>query len=94
MDSATVSISFFSTYETANMGLDNSAYYKILNANGWNPLSYKEIANSLMKNGVKQMYHAIVNEDEKPDVSKLSKDRWKIFRIRDDDLIDVTNIYL
>ena len=46
------------------MGLDNSAYYKILNANGWNPLSYKEIANSLMKNGVKQMYHAIVNEDD------------------------------
>ena len=76
------------------MGLDNSAYYRILKAHEWNPLSYKEIADSLMKNGVKQMYHAIVNEDEKPDVSKLSKDRWKIFRKRDDDLIDVTNIYL
>ena len=46
------------------MGLDNSAYYKILSAHEWNPLSYKEIADSLMKNGVKQMYHAIVNEDD------------------------------
>ena len=36
----------------------------------------------------------VVFSNEKPDVSKLSKDRWKIFRIRDDDLIDVTNIYL
>ena len=31
---------------------------------------------------------------EKPDVKELSKDRWKIFRIRDDDLIDVTGIYV
>ena len=46
------------------MGLDNSAYYKILKDAEWSPLSYKEIANSLMKNGVKQMYHAIVNEDD------------------------------
>ena len=36
----------------------------------------------------------VVFSNEKPDVSKLSKDRWKIFRIRDDDLIDVTDIYL
>ena len=46
------------------MCLDNSAYYKILKAAEWSPLSFKEIANSLMKNGVKQMYHAIVNEDD------------------------------
>ena len=46
------------------MGLDKSAYYKIINDHGWNPSSYKEIANSLMKNGVKQMFHAIVNEDD------------------------------
>ena len=32
--------------------------------------------------------------NEAPNVSELSKDRWKIFRIRDDDLIDVTDIYL
>ena len=35
----------------------------------------------------------VVFSNEKPDVSELSKDRWKIFRIRDDDLIDVTGIY-
>ena len=33
-----------------------------------------------------------VFSNEKPDLSELSKDRWKIFRIRDDDLIDVTGI--
>ena len=63
MDSATVSIFFFNI-PNCNMGLDNSAYYRILKAHEWNPLSYKEIADSLMKNGVKQMYHAIVNEDD------------------------------
>ena len=46
------------------MCLDREAYYKILNTSEWSPSSYKEIADSLMKNGVKQMYHAIVNEDD------------------------------
>ena len=36
----------------------------------------------------------VVFSNEKPDVRELSKDRWKIFRIRDDDLIDVTDIYV
>ena len=45
------------------MCLDRKAYYKILNTSEWSPSSYKEIADSLMKNGVKQMYHAIVNEN-------------------------------
>ena len=36
----------------------------------------------------------VVFSNEKPDVTELSKDRWKIFRIRDDDLIDVTEIYV
>ena len=36
----------------------------------------------------------VVFSNEKPNVSELSKDRWKIFRIRDDDLIDVTDIYV
>ena len=36
----------------------------------------------------------VVFSNEKPDVTELSKDRWKIFRIRDDDLIDVTDIYI
>ena len=70
-DSATISISFFSTYQNAIMGLDYSAYYKILNAHEWSPLSYKEIADSLMKNGVKQMYHAIVNENGIGEGAKL-----------------------
>ena len=46
------------------MVLDKTAYYKIINAHGWKPQSYREIADSLMKNGVKQMFHAIVNEDD------------------------------
>ena len=36
----------------------------------------------------------VVFSNEKPDVKELSKDRWKIFWIRDGDLIDVTGIYL
>ena len=36
----------------------------------------------------------VVFSNEKPDVKELSKDRWKIFRIRDDDLIDVTDMYV
>ena len=36
----------------------------------------------------------VVFSNEKPDVKELSKDRWKIFRIRDNDLIDVTDIYV
>ena len=36
----------------------------------------------------------VVFSNEKPDVTKLSKARWKIFRIRDDDLIDVTGIFV
>merc|ERR1712081_133920 len=36
----------------------------------------------------------VVFSNEKPDVKELLKDRWKIFRIRDDDLIDVTDIYV
>ena len=46
------------------MGLDKQAYYKLLNGFGWMPASYENIANSLMENGVKEMYHAIVNEDD------------------------------
>ena len=36
----------------------------------------------------------VVFSNEKPDVVELSKDRWKIFQIRDNDLIDVTDIYV
>ena len=36
----------------------------------------------------------VVFSNEKPDVAELSKDRWKIFQIRDNDLIDLTDIYV
>ena len=54
------------------MGLDSLAYYKILNNQEWSPLSYKEIANSLMTNEVKEMYHAIVD-----DIQFLFKEKGK-----------------
>ena len=46
------------------MGLGEKEYYNLLNGLGWMPASYENIANSLMENGVKEMYHAIVNEDD------------------------------
>ena len=42
----------------------NIDYYEFIIGTEWSPSSYKEIADSFMKNGVKQMYHAIVNEDD------------------------------
>ena len=36
-------------------------YYEFLKKIDFNPSSYKDIANSLMKNGVNEMYHAVVN---------------------------------
>ena len=36
----------------------------------------------------------VVFSNEKPDVKQLSKDRWKIFIIKDDDLIDATDKYI
>ena len=48
------------------MDLSKKAYYELLNRVGWNPVSYKDIAICLMENGVKQMYHAIVNESDIP----------------------------
>jgi hypothetical protein len=46
------------------MGLDNNEYYEFLRAVEFNPASYKEISDSLMENGVKEMYHALVNEND------------------------------
>ena len=39
-------------------------YYEFLKKMEFVPASYKEIANSLMQNGVKEMYHALVNEED------------------------------
>ena len=36
----------------------------------------------------------VVFTNEAPEVKQLSKDRWKIFQIRDDDLIDATDRYV
>ena len=36
----------------------------------------------------------VVFSNEAPEVNQLSKDRWKIFQIRDDDLIDATDKYV
>ena len=36
----------------------------------------------------------VVFSNEAPEVKQLSKDRWKIFQIRDDDLIDATDKYV
>ena len=34
----------------------------------------------------------IVCSNDKPEVKNLSKDRWKIFRIQNEDLLDVTKM--
>ena len=36
----------------------------------------------------------VVFSNEMPDVDQLSKDRWKIFQIRDDELLDATEKYV
>ena len=36
----------------------------------------------------------VLFSNEKPDVGQMSKDRWKIFKIKDDDLLDATEKYL
>jgi hypothetical protein len=36
----------------------------------------------------------VVFSNEAPEVKQLSKDRWKIFQIRDDDLLDATDKYV
>ena len=46
------------------MSLGKAEYYEFLRKMEFNPASYKEIANSLMQNGVNEMYHALVNEKD------------------------------
>ena len=36
----------------------------------------------------------VVFSNEMPDVDQLSKDRWKIFQIRDEELLDATEKYI
>ena len=46
------------------MSLGEAEYYEFLRKMKFNPASYKEMANSLMQNGVFEMYHALVNEKD------------------------------
>ena len=36
----------------------------------------------------------VVFSNERPEIGQLSKDRWKIFQIRDKDLLDATEKYV
>ena len=36
----------------------------------------------------------IVFSNERPEIGQLSKDRWKIFQIRDEELLDATDKYV
>ena len=42
--------------------LNNKDYYEILKNADFTPASYQEIAESLMENGILQIYHALDNE--------------------------------
>ena len=42
--------------------LSNNEYNELLQVVDFQPASYEEVAESLMKNGVREMYHAMVNE--------------------------------
>ena len=44
--------------------MDQRTYHNLLNGIGWDPSSYKDIAKCLMEKGTKEMYHAIVHQDD------------------------------
>ena len=44
--------------------LNTREYSEILKTANYIPASYLEIAESLMKNGIREMYHALINEDD------------------------------
>ena len=44
--------------------INDREYSEILNSYNFTPASFGEIAESLMKNGIREMYHALVNEDD------------------------------
>ena len=48
-----------------------------------------------LEENVNQLKHMCkMFSNEKPDVDQLSKDRWKIFQIRDEELLDATEKYI
>ena len=44
--------------------INDREYSEILQNMDFTPASYQEIADSLMENGIQQMYHALVNEED------------------------------
>ena len=59
--------------------LNTREYSEILKTANFIPASYLEIAESLMKNGIREMYHALVNEDYIPTLFSIPN--LKIFWI-------------
>ena len=47
-----------------NMSLSSNQNFDILNETDFKPASFLEIADGLMANGVREMYHAIVEEKD------------------------------
>ena len=52
--------------------INDKEYSEILKNVNFTPASYQEIAESLMENGIWQMYHVLVNE---ADIAKLRPSR-------------------
>ena len=44
--------------------LNNNEYTKLLQDVNFKPANFEKIADALMNHGIKQMYHALVNEDD------------------------------
>ena len=49
---------------TSSANLTDKEYTKLLDDEDFSAASYKEIATALMENGVKETYHALVNEQD------------------------------
>ena len=49
---------------TSSANLTDKEYTKLLDDEDFSAASYKEIATALMENGVKETYHALVNEED------------------------------
>ena len=44
--------------------MDQQTYQNFLNGIGWESSNYQDIAKCLMEKGTKEMYHAIVHQDD------------------------------
>ena len=48
----------------SSANLTDKEYTKLLDDEDFSAASYEEIAQALMKNGIKETYHALVNEED------------------------------